>query len=85
MRLCVRFTHFALANTSALLSPLVHRVVRDRILKVFRECGGVVITAATRLGLHRTTLNAMMRKLDISRQDLGRLMTMLGQLTADGQ
>ncbi len=32
--------------------------------------GGVVSTAATRLGLPRTTLNAMMRKLGISRKDL---------------
>jgi transcriptional regulator with GAF, ATPase, and Fis domain len=30
----------------------------------------VVTMAATRLGLHRTTLNAMMRKLGISRKDL---------------
>ena len=37
---------------------------------VLRESGGVVTTAATRLGLHRTTLNAMMRKLGISRKDL---------------
>jgi formate hydrogenlyase transcriptional activator len=48
----------------------LEKVERDHILKVFRESGGVVTTAATRLGLHRTTLNAMMRKLDISRQDL---------------
>jgi formate hydrogenlyase transcriptional activator len=48
----------------------LEKVERDHILKIFRECGGVVTTAATRLGLHRTTLNAMMRKLDISRQDL---------------
>ena len=39
-------------------------------MRVLRECGGVVTTAATRLGLHRTTLNAMMRKLGISRNDL---------------
>jgi transcriptional regulator with GAF, ATPase, and Fis domain len=43
---------------------------REYILKVFRECGGVVTTTATRLGLHRTTLNALMRKLGISRVDL---------------
>ena len=30
----------------------------------------MVTTAATSLGLHRTTLNAMMRKLGISREDL---------------
>jgi formate hydrogenlyase transcriptional activator len=37
---------------------------------VLRESGGVVTAAATKLGLHRTTLNAMMRKLGISRKDL---------------
>jgi transcriptional regulator with GAF, ATPase, and Fis domain len=57
------------ASEPAEVSTL-EKVERDHILKVFRECGGVVTTAATRLGLHRTTLNAMMRKLDISRQDL---------------
>jgi transcriptional regulator with GAF, ATPase, and Fis domain len=43
---------------------------RAHIVRVLRESEGVVTTAATRLGLHRTTLNAMMRKLGISRQDL---------------
>jgi PAS domain S-box-containing protein len=45
-------------------------VEREHIVRVFRESGGVVTTAATRLGLHRTTLNAIMRKLGISRGDL---------------
>ena len=48
----------------------LEQVERDHILRVLRESGGVVTTAATRLGLHRTTLNAMMRKLGISRKDL---------------
>ena len=48
----------------------LEQVERDHIVKVLRESGGVVTTAATRLGLHRTTLNAMMRKLGISRKDL---------------
>lgn len=43
---------------------------REYILRVFRETGGVVSTTATRLGVPRTTLNAMMRKLRISRSDL---------------
>jgi len=47
----------------------LEQVEREHILRVLRECGGVVTTAATRLGLHRTTLNAMMRKLGISRRD----------------
>jgi len=37
---------------------------------VLRETNGVVSKAATRLGMPRTTLNAMMRKLGISRKDL---------------
>jgi PAS domain S-box-containing protein len=45
-------------------------VERSHILRVFRESAGVVTTAATRLGLPRTTLNAMMKKLGISRTDL---------------
>jgi len=47
----------------------LEQVERDHILRVLRESGGVVTLAATRLGLHRTTLNAMMRKLNISRKD----------------
>jgi DNA-binding NtrC family response regulator len=43
---------------------------RQYILQVLRETGGVISTAASRLGVPRTTLNAMMRKLGISRQDL---------------
>jgi PAS domain S-box-containing protein len=48
----------------------LEQVERDHIVRVLRESGGVVTTAATRLGLHRTTLNAMMRKLGISRKEL---------------
>jgi formate hydrogenlyase transcriptional activator len=48
----------------------LEEVERDYILRVFRETGGIVSTTATRLGLHRTTLNAMMKKLGISRSDL---------------
>jgi formate hydrogenlyase transcriptional activator len=43
---------------------------REHILRVFRETGGVISAAATRLGVPRTTLNAMMKKLRISRSDL---------------
>jgi formate hydrogenlyase transcriptional activator len=43
---------------------------REFILRVFRETRGVISDAATRLGLPRTTLNAMMKKLGISRSDL---------------
>ena len=45
-------------------------VEREHIIRVLRETNGVVSAAATRLGLPRTTLNAMMRKLDISRKEL---------------
>jgi PAS domain S-box-containing protein len=48
----------------------LEQMEREHILRALRESGGVVTTAATRLGLHRTTLNAMMRKLGISRKDL---------------
>lgn len=48
----------------------LEQVEREHIVRVLRESGGVVTTAATLLGLHRTTLNAMMRKLGISRKDL---------------
>ena len=47
----------------------LEQVERDHIMRVLRECDGVVTRAATRLGLHRTTLNAMMRKFGISRKD----------------
>jgi formate hydrogenlyase transcriptional activator len=48
----------------------LEEVEREYILRIFKECNGVVTTTATRLGLHRTTLNAMMRKLGITRKDL---------------
>jgi len=51
-------------------SATLEQVEREHIIRVLRESGGVVTTAATRLGLHRTTLNAMMRKLGISRKDI---------------
>jgi len=45
-------------------------VEREYILRVLRETSGVISTAAHRLGIPRTTLNAMMRKLEISRKNL---------------
>jgi formate hydrogenlyase transcriptional activator len=45
-------------------------VEREHIIRVLRETNGVVSAAAARLGVPRTTLNAMMRKLDVSRKDL---------------
>jgi formate hydrogenlyase transcriptional activator len=51
-------------------SATLEDVERDHILRIFRETGGVISAAATRLGVPRTTLNAMMKKLGISRSDL---------------
>src|SRR6202167_840131 len=48
----------------------LEEVEREYILRVFRESGGVVSATATRLGVPRTTLNAMMKKLGVSRSDL---------------
>jgi formate hydrogenlyase transcriptional activator len=48
----------------------LEQVEREHIIRILRQSGGVVSTTATRLGLPRTTLNAMMRKLGISRKDL---------------
>ncbi len=43
---------------------------REYIIRVLRNTGGMISAAATRLGVPRTTLNAMMRKLGIYRKDL---------------
>jgi PAS domain S-box-containing protein len=51
-------------------SESLEAVEREYILRVLRDSNGVVTTAALRLGIPRTTLNAMMRKLGISRRDL---------------
>jgi PAS domain S-box-containing protein len=51
-------------------SSKMEDVERDHILRVFRETGGVISAAAIRLGMPRTTLNAMMKRLGISRVDL---------------
>lgn len=51
-------------------SQTLEQVEREHIIRVLRETGAVVSEAATRLGMPRTTLNAMMRKLGISRKEL---------------
>ena len=48
----------------------LEQVEREHIVRVLRETNGVISQAAARLGIPRTTLNAMMRKLGISRNDL---------------
>ena len=50
-------------------SVTLEDVEREHIVKILRECNGVVTRAATRLGLQRTTLNAIMSKLGIFRKD----------------
>jgi PAS domain S-box-containing protein len=50
--------------------PTLQEMERDYILQVFRDTGGVISASAARLGIPRTTLNAMMKKLKISRNDL---------------
>jgi formate hydrogenlyase transcriptional activator len=54
----------------ATVGSTLEEVERDYILRVFRETNGVVSAAAGRLGIPRTTLNAMTKKLGISRGDL---------------
>lgn len=46
----------------------LEEVEAEHILRVLQESGGIVSTAAVRLGMPRTTLNAKLRKLGISRQ-----------------
>jgi transcriptional regulator with GAF, ATPase, and Fis domain len=58
------------AATESAGGATLEEVERDYILRVFRETGGVVSATATRLGIPRTTLNAMMTKLGITRGDL---------------
>jgi formate hydrogenlyase transcriptional activator len=48
----------------------LEHVEKEHIMRVFRESGGVVSKTANRLGLHRSSLNALMGKLGITRQDL---------------
>ncbi len=58
------------AAMEAAAGSTLEEVEREYILRIFRETGGVVSATATRLGVPRTTLNAMMTKLGISRSDL---------------
>ena len=48
----------------------IDQMERDHIVRILRESDGVVSFAAKRLGIPRTTLNAKMIKLRISRTDL---------------
>ena len=42
---------------------------REYIIRVLRETNRMISAAASRLGVPRTTLNGMMRKLGIGRKD----------------
>ncbi len=59
---------------SGVLEPMgnqtLEQMERELVFRVLRETGGVISKAATRLGMPRTTLNALMQKLGISRKDL---------------
>jgi PAS domain S-box-containing protein len=48
----------------------LEQMEREHILRVLRETEGVISRAAVRLGTPRTTLNALMRKLGITRKNL---------------
>ncbi len=53
-------------------TPTLHAAEREHILRVLRECNGLIGGAggaATRLGLKRTTLNSKLKKLGIERSD----------------
>ena len=47
----------------------LEQVEKEHILRVLRETDGVISKAARKLGMPRTTLNATLRKLGISRKD----------------
>lgn len=47
----------------------LEQMEREYLLRVLRESGGVVSAAANRLGIPRTTLNAMMKRLEITRSE----------------
>jgi transcriptional regulator of acetoin/glycerol metabolism len=57
-------------DASEAASSTLEQVEREHIVRMLRDNGGVISAAAARLGVPRTTLNAMMRKLGISRKDL---------------
>ena len=61
-----------LETQPGVLNANLESAEREHILKVLRECGGMIggaNGAAGRLGLKRTTLNSKMKKLGIKRRD----------------
>ena len=67
--LCALVEELLTETTKADGDTTLDHVERGHILRVIRETGGVITTAAERLGLPRTTLNALMKRLGISRGD----------------
>jgi len=67
--LCAPLAELRAAAVETTGGSTLEEVERDYVLRVFRETGGIVSAAATRLGVPRTTLNAMMKRLGISRSD----------------
>ncbi len=63
-------TELAHELAGADVSGTLEQMEREHIIRVLRETNGVISKAATRLGTPRTTLNALMRKLKISRKDI---------------
>ncbi len=58
------------ADTAEIADGTLAEMEREYIIRVLRNTGGVISAAAIRLGVPRTTLNALMRKLGITREDL---------------
>jgi PAS domain S-box-containing protein len=58
------------SNSVETSSGTLEKVEREHVLRVLRETSGGVTKAAARLGMPRTTLNGLMRKLGITRQDI---------------
>jgi DNA-binding NtrC family response regulator len=57
-------------KAASLAGGTLAEMERAYIIQVLQETNGVISAAAARLGLPRTTLNALMTKLEITRKDL---------------
>jgi PAS domain S-box-containing protein len=58
------------ATTPTQTGSALDDVERDHIVRILRESGGVISVAARRLRIPRTTLNALMKRLHVSRTGL---------------
>lgn len=57
------------ADASETAGSTLAEMEREYIARVLRASGGVISAAATRLGVPRTTLHALMRRLGVSREE----------------